>query len=169
MEKEFFYMGRTSMTLESALHNIDTFEEFERKYNDDFLSEDLRLQDYLSDLVFKYNPVLTKVSVDAGCNDGYFGHLVSGRKTNPSRDVLIALCLAMGTTIEEVQKLLKYAGHAPLYVRRKRDVIIWFGFMKGLSREKVDETLEERGFEVLSNLLKKDLEAQKKKEKENNG
>ena len=52
MEKEFFYMGRTSMTLESALHRIDTFEEFEDKFSDDFLSEDLRLQDYLSELVF---------------------------------------------------------------------------------------------------------------------
>lgn len=165
MEKEFFYMGRTSMTLEAALHNIDTFEEFEEKYGDDFLSEDLRLQHYLSELVFKYNPVLTAVSVEAGCNDGYFGHLVSGRRTNPSRDVLIALCLAMGTTIEEVQKLLKYAGHAPLYVRRKRDVVIWFSFMKGISVGDTDECLKNKGLTALTKDAKDQQKAEKEKEK----
>lgn len=40
-----------------------------------------------------------------------------------------------------MQYLLKYAGHAPLYVRRKRDVIIWFGIMKGETLETVNDNL----------------------------
>ena len=66
----------------------------------------------------------------AGLDRSYVGNIVRGRKNDPSRDVLIAICLAIGTTVDEAQHLLRYAGHAPLYVRRKRDVIIWFGFMK---------------------------------------
>jgi hypothetical protein len=31
MEKEFFYMGRTTMTLEGAIRRIDTLSEFEEK------------------------------------------------------------------------------------------------------------------------------------------
>lgn len=165
MEKEIFYMGRTTMTLEGAIRRIDTFEEFEEKFSDDFLADDMQLSNYLSDLVFKYNPVLTKVSVDAGCVDSYFGHLVNGRKNNPSRDVLIALCLAMGTTIEEVQKLLKYAGHAPLYVRRKRDVILWFAFMKSISVDDTDELLKNKGQTALTRDAKKQQKAEKENEK----
>ena len=53
------------------------------------------------------------------------------------------------TTFEEAQYLLKYAGHAPLYVRRKRDVVIWFGFMKGQDLDTVNATLIERGMQPL--------------------
>jgi len=71
-------------------------------------------------------------------------------KTNPSRDALIAICLAIGTEIEEVQYLLKYAGQAPLYVRMKWDVIIWFGFMRHMSLDEVDEKLTERNYKPLA-------------------
>ena len=169
MEKEFFYMGRTTMTLEGAIRRIDTLSEFEEKFSDDFLSEDLRLQDYLSELVFKCDKPITTISGDAGCNEAYLGLLINGKRKNPSRDVLISLCLAMGTTVEEVQKLLKFAGHAPLYVRRKRDVIIWFGFMKNKSAREVDGDLEERKLPVLTNERKGDLKELAKKEKEKNG
>jgi hypothetical protein len=74
---------------------------------------------------------------------------VRGDKNNPKRDVLIAICLAIGTTVEEVQYLLRYAGYSPLYVRRKRDVIIWFGFMKHKNRTEVNIDLEKRGFRIL--------------------
>jgi hypothetical protein len=43
------------------------------------------------------------------------------------------------TTVENDQYLLKYAGQAPLYVRRKRAVIIWPGFMKLMSLDEIDE------------------------------
>lgn len=168
MEKEFFYMGRTTMTLEGAIRRIDTFEEFEEKFSEDFLSEDLRLQDYLLGLVSKYDMPLTTISGEAGCNEGYLGLLINGKRKNPSRDVLISLCLAMGTTIEEVQQLLKFAGHAPLYVRRKRDVIIWFAFNKKISARTVDHLLEGRNLPVLTNERKEDLKREKK-EKEQNG
>ena len=64
-------------------------------------------------------------------------------------DALIAICLAIGTELKEVQYLLKYAGQAPLYVRRRRDVIIWFGFMKSMDLDEVDEKLKERGYTPL--------------------
>jgi len=42
-----------------------------------------------------------------------------------------------------------YAGHSPLYVRRKRDVVIWFGIIKGESLDTVNENLKIRGLELL--------------------
>ena len=155
MHNDFFYMGMTTMTLEGAIRNIDTFEEFEKKFTEDFLDDDKRVCYYLAELVRKYDAVCTAVSEKAGYAPAYLGNIINGAKNNPSRNVLISMCLALGTTVEEVQKLLKYAGHAPLYVRRKRDVIIWFGFMKGLSPDDVDELLQDRGYAPITRLAKK--------------
>jgi len=88
------------------------------------------------------------VSKLAGLDRSYVGNIVRGKKNNPSRDALIAICLVLRTTIDEVQYLLKYAGHAPLYVRRKRDVVIWFGFMKQKSIDEVDNDLYARGYKT---------------------
>ena len=62
---------------------------------------------------------------------------------------MICICFALGATEEELQYLLKYAGHAPLYVRRKRDVVIWFGITKRESLETVNENLTARGLKPL--------------------
>ena len=62
---------------------------------------------------------------------------------------MILKAFALRATEEELQYLLKYAGHAPLYVRRKRDVIIWFGIMKGESLESVNDALLTRSLTPL--------------------
>lgn len=154
-ENELFYMGETTMTLEYAISKIDTYEEFEKKFTDDFLDDDKQACYYLAELVREYDVICTEASVKAGYSPAYLGNIINGVKNNPSRNVLIAMCLAIGTTVEEVQKLLKYAGHAPLYVRRKRDVVIWFGFMKHLSTDDVDDLLLERGYTPITGIAKK--------------
>ncbi len=89
------------------------------------------------------------VSFDAYLNHSYVGNIINGKKNNPSRDAIICICFAIGTTEEELQYLLKYSGHAPLYVRRRRDVVIWFGIRKGESLETVNGNLLERGLKPL--------------------
>ena len=68
---------------------------------------------------------------------------------------LICICFALGANEEELQYLLKYTGHSPLYVRRKRDVIIWFGLKKGETLETVNENLLCRGLQPLFKKKKK--------------
>lgn len=155
MKNEFFYMGKTTMTLESVISRIETFEDFERKFTNDLLDDDKQVCYYLSELAFKYGGDYSVISQEAGYAPAYLGNIINGHKNNPSRNVLIAMCLALGTTVEEIQQLLKYAGHAPLYVRRKRDVIIWFGFMKKLGVDEVEKLLLERGYAPITGLNKK--------------
>ena len=97
----------------------------------------------------KYDQKASVVSFDAHLNPSYVGNIMNGKKNNPSRDALICICFALGAGEEELQYLLKYAGHAPLYVRRKRDVIIWFGIKKKESIEMVNDNLIERGLKPL--------------------
>ncbi len=162
MARESFFMGGMTITLEDAIRYINTFDEFEKKYSDKMLDDDRQLSFYLSELSLKYPKDYTEVSDNAGCATAYFGNLINGHKKNPSRDVLISICLSLGTTIDEVQQLLKYAGHAPLYVRRKRDVILWFAFMKGLTPYEADVLLKKRGYEPLTNEGKKEVRKAKK-------
>ena len=144
----FFINNNMTLTIEQMIEGIDSFEEFERRFSDEFLSDGAKIGDYLEKLLWKYDKNAATVSEAAGLNRSYVGNIVRGRNVNPSRDTIIGICLAIGTTVEEVQYLLKYSGHAPLYVRRKRDVSIWFGFMKGKSVVEVDLDLAERGFKT---------------------
>lgn len=150
MGKDFFFRSKnTSIILEGSLPQYDSLEDFEKDFPDDFLKEDSKTGDYLLYLLGKYDKAASAVSDKAGLSFSYVGLITSGKKNNPSRDALIAICLAMGTTFEEVQYLLKYAGQAPLYVRRKRDVVIWFGFMKGQDIDTVNDNLYARGMKTL--------------------
>ena len=148
-EDAFYITNKMSVTLEYMIERVDSLEEFEKRFSSEFLANDDHVGNYLQELLWKYDLKATKVSMNAWLAASYVGNIVNGKKRNPSRDALISICLAIGTTVEEVQYLLKYAGQAPLYVRRKRDVIIWFGFMKHMSPEEVDQKLRERGFHPL--------------------
>ena len=148
-EEPFYRCKYQTVNLEYFIKKCDTYEDFERQFSDDLLSEDIRIGQYLDSLLVKYDKRAAAVSKDAGLAFAYVGNIVNGKKNNPSRNVLISICFAIGTTFEEAQYLLKYAGHAPLYVRRKRDVVIWFGFMKGQDLDTVNATLIERGMQPL--------------------
>ena len=151
MKRDSFYVNNgLSIPMEEMIEEIDTFEEFDKRFSSEFLNADSQIGNYLEQLLWKYDKNNATVSEAAGLNRSYVGNIVRGKKNNPSRDALIAICLTIGTTVEEVQYLLKYAGHSPLYVRRQRDVIIWFGFMKQRSVVQVDLDLYKYGFKTFS-------------------
>lgn len=147
MRQDSFYISNhMTVNLEMFLSSIDTLEELERRFPQELLDEDAHVGNYLSDLLYKYDRKASAVSQDAMLAASYVGNIINGKKKNPSRNALLSICLTLGTSLEEAQYLLRYAGQAPLYVRRKRDVVIWFGFMKKMDLFTVDEKLRERGF-----------------------
>ena len=150
MNPDYFYINNhMTVPLEHFLKSCETYEDFEKRFSDELLNEDGRIGMYLSSLLNKYDQKASVVSFDAHLNPSYVGNIMNGKKNNPSRDALICICFALGADEEELQYLLKYAGHAPLYVRRKRDVIIWFGIKKKESIEMVNDNLIERGLKPL--------------------
>ena len=141
MHGESFYNGNgQTVTLEMMIKSIDSLEAFEKKFPSEFLANDDQIGYYLRELLWKYDQKASVVSMNAMLATSYVGNIVNGK---------ISICFAIGTTVEEVQYLLRYGGQAPLYVRRKRDVVIWFGFMKHMRLEEVDEKLRERGLKPL--------------------
>ena len=145
----FYRSNHMTISLEHSIKHCNSYEEFEKQFSEELLNEDARVGNYLDRLLSKYDKKASVVSFEAYLHHSYVGNIVNGKKNNPSRNALICICFALGANEEELQYLLKYTGHSPLYVRRKRDVIIWFGLKKGETLETVNENLLCRGLQPL--------------------
>lgn len=151
----FFKHKYPTISIEHAVDRFDTFEEFEKFFTDDLMDENLLLGDYLYHLLDRYGVSANKAALQIGKTHSYVRKIVNGDELNPSRDVLLALCVYLGTTVEEAQILLRYAGKSPLYARRKRDVIVWFALRKHQNLNDLNIYLEENGYKSLSKLIVK--------------
>jgi transcriptional regulator with XRE-family HTH domain len=151
----FFKHKYPTISIEHAVERFDTFEEFEKFFTDDLMDENLLLADYLYHLLDRYGVSANKAALQIGKTHSYVRKIVNGDELNPSRDVLLALCVYLGTTVEEAQILLRYAGKSPLYARRKRDVIVWFALRKHQSLGDLNIYLEKNGYKSLSKLIEK--------------
>ena len=149
----FFKHKYPTVSIERAVEKFNTFEEFEKFFESDLMDENLLLGDFLFYLLDKYNVSANKAALEIGKSHSYVRKIVSGDELNPSRDVLLAICVYIGATVEETQILLRYAGKSPLYARRKRDVIVWFALRKKQNLTKLNIYLECKGYAPLSKLI----------------
>ena len=151
----FFKHKYPTISIENAVERFNTFEEFEKFFTNDLMDENLLLADYLYHLLDRYNVSPNKAAIEIGKSHSYVRKIVNGNELNPSRDVLLAICVYIGATVEETQILLRYAGKSPLYARRKRDVIVWFALRKKQSLRDLNDYLYDNGYPILSKLIEK--------------
>ncbi len=95
---------------------------------------------------------LTKKEVieRSGLNREYAYHIFSGLKKNPSRPKILALAMAMGLNLEEVQYLLRYAGLGLLYPRNQWDAIIISAVEQKFNVAQTNELLYRLGEKTLN-------------------
>ena len=94
----------------------------------------------LSELCEKKSISKAALARRAGMSEVYLHQVFSGRR-NPSRDRLLCLCLGVEATLEETQELLRQAGFAQLYPRHKRDAVISYGLVHGISLGEINDRL----------------------------
>ena len=94
----------------------------------------------LSELYEKKSISKATLARRAGMSEVYLHQVFSGRRS-PSRDRLLCLCLGLGATLEETQELLRQAGFAQLYPRHKRDAVISYGLVHGISLGEINDRL----------------------------
>ena len=94
----------------------------------------------LSELYEKKSISKAALARRAGMSEVYLHQVFSGRRS-PSRDRLLCLCLGPEATLEETQELLRQAGFAQLYPRHKRDAIISYGLVHGISLGEINDRL----------------------------
>ena len=91
-----------------------------------------------------------------GISKSYLYQIIPARNTppktlknNPSRNMLIAVALALRFSLDETQHLLKYAGEAELYPRTNFDAVIIFALEKKYSLVETNILLDEKNCELL--------------------
>lgn len=144
----FFQSNKTSIILEGILRQCDSFDQFETMCSEDMLNSDCRTSIYLMRLLDKYGWKTSAASEAAEMSTGYLGLIISGKR-NATRDMLIRVAIAIGATVEETDYLLKYSGYTPLYVRNKRDVIIWYGISKKEKLSTINTNIKKRRLDPL--------------------
>lgn len=119
-----------------------------------FLSENRELfqhstaQELLQELFDKKGISKAVLAKQSGMSEVYLHQVFSGRR-NPSRSRILCMCFGMHATMEETQDLLKKAGLAQLYPREKRDAIILYGLLHGMTLFEVNDKLFEEDEEAL--------------------
>lgn len=73
----------------------------------------------------------------------YFYHLLSGKRTNPSRNIVLQMGICAGADMEEMNRLLKLAGCPVLYPRVRRDALLLHGLQKKMAIEEINTMLLE--------------------------
>ncbi|MDI9242975.1 helix-turn-helix domain-containing protein [Fusibacillus kribbianus] len=102
----------------------------------------------LSVLLRKKGISKATLAKQSGMSEVYLHQVFAGRR-NPSRSRLISLCFGLSATLEETQELLKQCRMAQLYSRDKRDAIVMFGLINGISLFDVNDKLFSEGEETL--------------------
>lgn len=117
--------------------------------NSDFLL-DCTIKEYLNTLIKDKKLTIAQVSRDSDLSDRYcYQFLSPSNPRNPSREVLISLCIGMHLNLDETQTAMKIAKYAPLYPKDERDSIIIFGIENSQSLMEINNNLYEHNFKCI--------------------
>ena len=105
---------------------------------------------YLDEVMKEKGLALANVARKSGINRNYVYNITNGNKLNPSRDKVIALCLASEMTIIEACQGLEIAGFSRLRSKSERDVRIAVAIRdKIFDAFEVNKTLEKHRLPLL--------------------
>lgn len=96
--------------------------------------------DLLGQLFISKNISKAALAKQAGMSEIYLHQIFAGKR-NPSRNRLLCICYGLGASTEETQELLKRCGLAQLYPRLRRDAIILYGLVHGISLFEINDKL----------------------------
>ena len=137
-----FKFGKSTGELFTELKSEKNLQGWRANNSSEFV---LPLGEYLEKLLADKNLTKQEVIERSGLNREYAYHIFSGKKKNPSRPKILALAIAMGLNLDEIQYLLRYAGHGVLYPRNQWDSVIISAVEQRLSVMQTNELLNQLG------------------------
>ena len=75
----------------------------------------------------------------------YFYHILSGKKRNPSRNMVLRIGICAGANIQDMNRLLRMAGTASLYPKIRRDALLIHAIDKKMDMEQANLLLIKSG------------------------
>lgn len=127
-------------------------EELENKIKNNEDVEEIKYIDskkLLREEISKSGCTISSVNTALGINNYLYEILDVNNKKKYSRDLIISILIHIKTDIDTVQKILQGFGHSKLYIRVKRDKIIFEEMCKNSSLLEIEERLNLEGFDSL--------------------
>lgn len=137
-------MSESTKEILNKIESANTWEEL-----GDILKglEKVTFGDRLSQLCIKYQIKPSKLQLEVAISKTMFYDVMNGTR-KPSKETVIKIALVMKITEEELNELLKLAGHKELYPKKKEDAIIIFGLKNKKDIVEIDELLKEYGSKI---------------------
>ena len=136
---------KTTEELLNKIKESSVIDNFIKEYHQEFHHKSF--PEYLKELAkakqLKVSQIVNKA------NQGDYVYKIFQGTRKASRDILLAIAIAMQVNLEETQLLLRLAKFHPLDTRDERDAIIIYGIHHQLSLIDVNEIL----FDLHQNLL----------------
>ena len=131
----------------SSIKNDQLAEDFIKKWCND----EPKLHDRINAIMVDKRISLVELMSKSRINRNYGYNIINGKRSNPGRDKVIALCIATQSTLEETQEILTIAKVGILYYRRERDIRLALALNNKVGDVlKVNLMLEEHGLEPLN-------------------
>ncbi len=130
------------------IKSIDEEEAYLEKYVFPYKKE--TFNQYLQGYMHKNRITVAEIMKNSGINRNYGYNIINGKRKNPGRDKVIALCIGAGMNLDEMQYSLNVAGVCALNPRDERDVRIAAAVVRGpASILKLNIYLENLGIEPI--------------------
>ncbi|MBP5289731.1 MAG: helix-turn-helix transcriptional regulator [Clostridia bacterium] len=134
---------------DELLAELKTCEDFTRYYRENQNERaETDLSRALEELLAKKGLQKKDVVRSSNLSEVYAYQIFDGKR-RPKREKLLCLAVAMKLSLDEVQKLLKTTGYAPLYPRNGSDCAIIYGICQGMDVVRINDLLYEYGEETL--------------------
>ena len=142
-------MSRSVNSTVSDEHMLEDYLKNIERYNGN------SFKDYFEILMKRHGKTRPEVVKASHIERTFAEHMIGGSK-KITRNNLLALCIACGCTLPEVEKCLKLSSNSALYSKKQRDAIIIYSINRGLSVRETNDILYENGMELLVRYEKSD-------------
>ena len=139
-------MKKTTTTLKTELKQTADFDRFLKRNEENLVS--IQIPDILKRYIKASGLSKAEISRRSGMSEVYLHQILAGRR-RPSRNRALALCIALGLTMQQTEAFLRDCGFAGLYVRNRRDAAIAFAVEKKWTVFDLNEKLFEMGEETI--------------------
>lgn len=142
-------MEKETRQLEDFLKSasLDDYEKYVSEKNTDTFSD---LADFLNSYLANNDLVLSEVIKKSNLSRDYAYSIFNGNRKNPTRDRVIAICIACEMNLENTQRALKLCNAGTLYAKNNRDAAITICINRGIyDIAAINEFLFDNNLEVL--------------------
>lgn len=139
----------TTSRLDQILKSVDSHSDA-KKFAEDHAVQPKFFYEYVNDYIAEHEIVVSEMVELSGISTNYIYGILNGRTKSPGRDKIIAICIAAGMTLDELNRGLEISGNNPLYPKNERDIHIAACVNKG-ERDvtRINIQLDEAGIEPL--------------------